>query len=175
MGSESRLMWARALAVLGIGLAAVSPLMLNSSKEVVAMEQTLYWTRDSLEPDTIASIWLLRRFVSPSCEIRFAEVGAEPTEGIPFDIPLVDFSRTRTKSTFTVIREHYQVEDPSVMRLAALIDEIEVGGWNREPSLEANELEKALRGCAGSEVSLQEATENGLAVLDEYCGRVRSL
>lgn len=154
----------------GVALAVFSALVFASSapdsRTVDSEQRPAFWTYDKVEPDTIASVWLLRR-VFPTCDIQLVPRGAEPEVGIPFDMPLVDFSRTRTKSTYHVIREHYDLQLAGLIDLERLIDEIEIGGWNQEPSPEAESLESALRACIEGQPSAQLAMEAGLGVLDE--------
>lgn len=103
----------------------------------------VFWSRVPLEPDTLASAWLIRRFIDPQAEIRFVPRGADPPAGIAFDVPLVDLSRTADASTFHVIRDAYGLQDPRLDRLERLMDEIEIRRWHAEPG----EAARALEGC----------------------------
>jgi hypothetical protein len=140
----------------------------TSPEEPDGSSSAVYWTEGMIEPDTIASVWLLKRFISADCEIRVLPKGEASDKGTPFDMPLVDFSRTRTESTFHVIRRIEGVERPGLEILEQLIDEIEIGGWNREPTPEATALESELRTCV--EANPHEpmaAIDAGMDVMDQ--------
>ena len=178
MSSILRSNWCRGAVAIAIGWAVLSP-MLSNAAEVIetddSSDQTFYWTRQVLEPDSIASIWLLKRFVDPDCEIYYVPKGEALSGGIPFDMPLVPYSRTRTKSTFHVMREANAIDDLGVNELERLIDEIEIGGWNRERSIPASNLELALRACLEKGISPEEVTELGLIVLDAAYAEIGSV
>ena len=166
MSSGSRAGLVRIAAPIGVVMLVAMALSTDSTK-VQLPDERVYWTRSNLEPDTLACIWLLKRYIRPDCEIRYLPRDEESVVGIPFDMPLVDYSRTRTKSTFHVMREQNNISDPRVATLEKLIDEIEVGGWNAELSDGAKRLESLLRGCVRPGVDPHFSAQCGIDELDK--------
>lgn len=103
-----------------------------------------YVTRPILEPDKIASIWLIRRFVDPRAEFRFIPDDLPLTNGIPLDVPEAEFRRYARLSCFESILKRHPVEEPAVARLAAMIHEIEINYWAVPSQPGAAELKQAL-------------------------------
>lgn len=127
----------------------------------------IFWSHTPIEPDTLASAWLIRRYVDPHAEFRFVPRDAETLDGIPFDLPLVDLSRTFDRSTFHVIRDAYSLDDPRLDGLVSLIDEIEIRHWNAEPGEEASSLEARLRTVLDHAADPHDAVESALSLFDE--------
>lgn len=147
------------------GLAA-DPWSTESPAYAEAPGPTLYWTWDQLEPDTVASAWLLRRYSKRPVEIRLIPRGEHSSDGTPFDVPLAALSRTRTASTFHVLREHLAIDDPSVLALERVIDEIEITGWDRLPSEEASRLDRELRRLIDDAPRPEDALQSAATYLD---------
>ncbi len=122
-----------------------------------------YWTYNRLEPDTLATAWLIERYAPEGSSVSFVEKW-QSGEGIPFDIPLAKLSRTYNASSASVVASHFDVRDPAVSKLLLLIDEIEISGWSEEPSLEARDLEVQLRNIIDSAKSPESATQSAGAL-----------
>lgn len=127
---------------------------------------SFFWTWDRIEPDTAACAWLLRRFVQPGCEIRLISDRGRCADGIPFDVPLSDLTRTRTKSSFRVLREHYAVAGAALDPITRWMDEIETDGWDRKSSPEATQLEEQLRAAVAGAASGEQALVACHSILD---------
>jgi hypothetical protein len=143
---------------------------------VASAQREVFWTWSKLEPDSVASAWLLRRFAAPGCQIELVPRGELTHEGQPFDIPFAALSRTRVQSTFHVLCERRAVDDPRVLGLERLIDEIEVGGWDRLKGPQAQALEAELRAAIDSAPTPEQALDLAAGVLDRWHARMpRSL
>lgn len=145
---------------------AAGPWGLGRSSSVGTDGAAQYWTWDRLEPDTVASAWLLTRHLCAPVEIRLVPRGEHSSAGTPFDIPLAELSRTRTASTFHVLRERLGIDDPGVLALERLIDEIEITGWEELPSEEAAKLDRELRALIESAERPEDALLSGTTYLD---------
>lgn len=160
-------------AALAIGLATASAIALTSQGTrppvQVSTQDTMghvYWTWDTLEPDTLASAWLLLRFAQPVTELRFVKRGEVSAEGTAFDVPLADLSRTRTTSTFGVLRRHLGLEDVGLIALEGLVNEVEITSWETLPSDAAAQLDEDLRKIIEGSSTPNEALETANAYLD---------
>jgi hypothetical protein len=137
--------------------------------------ETIFWTSDALEPDTIASSWLLQRFAAPGCSVRLLPRGERSSVGTPFDLPLVELSRNRTHSTYHVIRESFGLVDGRLRALERLVDEIEISVWNSLPSAESVAFEAQIRARIAAAASPDEALESGFVLLDELYATTRPI
>jgi hypothetical protein len=134
---------------------------------VPASPKAIYWTSEKLEPDTMASAWLLTRFAAPGCEIQLLPRGQRSEVGTPFDVPLVPFSRDRTRSTYEVIRAETRLDDVRLRSIGELVDEVEIGSWSALPSERAAAFEARLRACVAEAPAPAAALEAGYRVFDE--------
>ncbi len=102
----------------------------GTSREVPAAERSRYqgrrWvTRPHPHVDRLACAWLIRRFVDPAAEIRYAET---PTEGeISFDMRNAEFGHRGNLCTFETMLAAFGLEgDPALAALAAIVHEIDL-------------------------------------------------
>jgi hypothetical protein len=72
------------------------------------------------------SAWLILRFVDPSAEFLFLSAGqSAPANAIPFGIPGVMLaSHDEESTTFQRILTRYNVEDPALAQLAAIVTNV---------------------------------------------------
>ena len=83
-------------------------------------------TRERPKIDRIASPWLIKNFVDMDAEFIYAPVDkvkaqAKKLNAIPFDIPDVEFSHHDDKCTFDYIIKKYELTDPALHSLAAIV------------------------------------------------------
>jgi hypothetical protein len=85
-------------------------------------------TWENIGVDRMASAWLIRRSIDPQAEFVFIPAGQKPLpEGAePFDIPGVRFSHHRGHCTFHALLKEHQLKDPTLARIAAIVDEADV-------------------------------------------------
>jgi len=82
-------------------------------------------TWENVGVDRMACAWLIGRFVDPEAEFLFVVAGARPLpQGAePFDIPGVRLSHRRGHSTFHTLLDEYRLTDPTLRRIAQMVDE----------------------------------------------------
>lgn len=87
-------------------------------------------TRRRPKIDRLASPWLIKRFVDPQAQFLFVPVSeirlaAIRTGAIPFDLPAgrpdIELVHPPGGTSFDVIRAHFDISDPAVARIAALV------------------------------------------------------
>jgi len=83
-------------------------------------------TRKNASVDRIACPWLIKRFIDPEAEFLYvpaAEVAAsaEREGAIPYDIAGVELGHVDGRCSFESILVKYELDDPALHRLAAIV------------------------------------------------------
>lgn len=78
--------------------------------------------------DRMACVWLIGRFIDPDASFVFVPVGhiPLPADAEPFDIPGVRLSHYRGHCTFHTMLHVYELADPTLARMARIVDEADV-------------------------------------------------
>lgn len=131
------------------------------------MGKHLYVTWNVAEPDRVAAMWVLTRYVDPHAQFYFIEPFTDTSFGTPFDIPEADLRRRGALSATEVVLQHYELDDDARLHeLGEMANLFEVNGWFKpvgEPRALA--LGNALiEECAGSSPCF----ECGLDYLDRW-------
>lgn len=83
-------------------------------------------TRDHVHMDRVACPWLIKRFVDPDAEFEFVPFGSDvpaPEGAIPFALPGAELGPHDAEgSTFRKILRKYEIDDPALDMLAAIIE-----------------------------------------------------
>lgn len=75
----------------------------------------------------MASAWLIRRFIDDQAQFAFAsDQKAVPPDAIPFDVFGVEFSHRGEGCTFETLCTVFQVDEPGVARLAAIVHDLDL-------------------------------------------------
>lgn len=88
-----------------------------------------YVTWDSLEPDKWASVWLIKSHLDPQAYFDIRPNGDSLVGGITFGVLDGQFQRSSTKSTFATLLQTSNHHDPTLLKLAQIITEIETMSW----------------------------------------------
>jgi hypothetical protein len=84
-------------------------------------------TRAGCHVDRAACAWLLRRFVDPDAAFVFVDDPADvPADATPFDMRGVDLSHHDGDCSFETILRRYDLTDPVLWDLAALVHEADL-------------------------------------------------
>ena len=80
-------------------------------------------TRERIHVDRAATAWAIRRFVDPTATFEFVKRTRDVAviEGIPFDIRGAELGHRNGRCTFENLLEKYELRDPSLRRMAAII------------------------------------------------------
>lgn len=128
----------------------------------------LWVTRPRPGIDRIACAWLIRRFIDPEARFGFAaDREAVPRDGILFDMFGVDFSHHGEHCTFETLCSTFQLGDPAVNRLAAIVHDLDLKE-DRFRSPEAPTVATVIEG-------LQLVHGNDHALLDHGIGLFEAL
>ena len=87
----------------------------------------LWVTRPRPGVDRMASAWLIRRFIDGQARFAFAvDQKAVPQDAIPFDMFGVEFSHHGEGCTFETLCTVFQIDEPGVARLAAIVHDLDL-------------------------------------------------
>jgi hypothetical protein len=76
--------------------------------------------------DRMGSAWLIRRFIDPSAEFRFAEKPEAASDGVPFDMYGVEFSHHGNACTFETLVKRFRVTQPAVQWLGKIVHDLDL-------------------------------------------------
>jgi hypothetical protein len=121
-------------------------------------------TRPRPHVDRLACAWLIRRFVDPQAEIRYAD--APQKDEISFDMRNADFGHRGNRCTFeTLIAAFDLAEDPALSALAEIVHEIDLrDGASARPEIPG--VEAALRGWSAAGWPDAELERHGVALFE---------
>jgi len=105
-------------------------------------------TRANIHIDRAACAWLIRRHIDPDAEFVFLDDPTRiPSDATGFDMRGVEPSHHNGDCSFETIPRRYQLDDPVLWRLAAIIHEADLDD-ERYDAPEAPGLDTALRGLS---------------------------
>jgi hypothetical protein len=103
-------------------------------------------TRKRLWVDRVASAWLIRRFIDPDARFLWLDSPADcPNDALGFDFDGASFTHVGDRVTFETLLASFGLEqDAALMRLAAIVHQLDVGG---EPVPESVGFEAVMSGA----------------------------
>lgn len=117
----------------------------------------LYTTWAVLEPDRIAALWVLQRFIDPQARFHFVSPFSHIAHGTPFDTPEAVIRRSGARSATEVLLAQSGLEaDERLGRLARMANLYEITPWRLPSDPRAQQLGQELMAagrCAPSEIS----------------------
>jgi hypothetical protein len=121
-------------------------------------------TRPHPHVDRLACAWLIRRFVDPQAEIRYAETAAEGE--VSFDMRGAELGHRGNLCTFeTMIATFGLEEDPALAALAAIVHEIDLrDGASARP--EVSGVDAILSGWSAAGWTDAELERHGAALFE---------
>lgn len=88
----------------------------------------LWVTRPRPGVDRMASAWLIRRFIDGAARFDFAREAPRPGgDAVPFDMFGVEFSHRGDRCTFEVLCAEFQLVEPALSRIAAVVHDLDLG------------------------------------------------
>jgi hypothetical protein len=98
-----------------------------SAEPPASYNERLWATRPRPGVDRMASAWLIRRFIDPAARFDFvADRNAAPSNAVPFDMFGVEFTHRGQLCTFEVLCESFQLNDPALPRIAAIVHDLDL-------------------------------------------------
>ena len=112
-------------------------------------------TREHIHVDRIATAWAIRRFVDPDATFGFIPRTRDIShvDGVPFDIRGAELSHRDGSCTFETLLEKYELRDPALRRMAAIIHGADLPHYEGAPRESAGVLAvfDGIRDSAGSD------------------------
>lgn len=105
-----------------------------------------YVTEYGLGPDKWATAWLLTRRADPAATLVVTKPGAPVVDGVYFDLPTSPLRRTGHQAAFEVAKAQFNISDPVIDSLAAIVHEMEINFWAASGPPETMMVEDAFRG-----------------------------
>lgn len=134
-----------------------------------------YYTTNILEPDRIATAWILKHFVDTSASFVFMEKDSIPLDSMTFDLPSSKYRRyPQYSSTMSVIKFH-KIKDYKAIKVAQIINEIELDFWAGQKSEKAKWLEKDIREIVEKSASTTDALKKAFVYIDEFANTLEKL
>jgi hypothetical protein len=94
--------------------------------------------------DRLACAWLIRRFIDPNAQILWLDKPQGcPANALGFDFDEATFSHVGNRVTFETLQASFELQEPGLNRIAALVHYLDVGGI--QPA-EAAGVERVLAG-----------------------------
>lgn len=127
-----------------------------------------YYSENLMEPDKIGTAWMFKYYVDQEANFIFVAKDSTVKGAIAFDLPKAKYRRyPRYSSCMSVIKFH-NIKNERAMKLARLIDEIELDFWGAEKSAEARELELELLKIIEEEKDPQEILRKGFIHINKF-------
>ncbi len=121
-----------------------------------------YASTGLLEPDKLASAWLIARHVAPGATVDLLPPEAAlPAGAVPFDVPGARWARRAVKPTYETILESESIDDPALIRIGWLIRASELASWSLEPSTPEGRFDAKLK-----ELAMNDDVEGAYDFLD---------
>ncbi|WP_152208395.1 chromate resistance protein ChrB domain-containing protein [Marinobacter changyiensis] len=104
-----------------------------------------YGTWQSLEPDSWASVWLIRTHIDPDADIVIRPAGSRLDVETPFATPDSAYSRDKQSSGFEKLLGHIEEPDTALIRMGEIIHGMESATWSFEEDEAPRIVEQAYR------------------------------
>ncbi|MGH8387121.1 MAG: chromate resistance protein ChrB domain-containing protein [Pseudomonas sp.] len=94
--------------------------------------------------DRLACAWLIRRYIDPQAQILWLNSPTDcPADTLGFDFDGATFSHVGDRVTFETLQVSFELQEPGLNRIAALVHYLDVGGIQ---PVEAAGVERVLAG-----------------------------
>lgn len=104
----------------------------------------IWATRKRPWVDRLACAWLIRRFIDTQAQILWLSAPQDcPADALGFDFDDATFSHVGNRVTFETLQASFELQDPGLKRIAALVHYLDVGGIQ---PVEAAGIERVLAG-----------------------------
>ncbi len=142
------------------GHSSVAPIAL---KKLADYREARWVTRPRPHVDRLACAWLIRRFISPTAEIRYA-TRAESGE-VGFDMRDARFGHEGNFCTFETMLTAFGLKEPGLQGLAEIVHEIDLRD-GRYARPETSGLELILKGWLQAGLPDKEIEQRGIALFE---------
>lgn len=134
----------------------------------------LYTTWEALEPDRLAALWILRRFVDPQARFHFVAPFSHIAHGTPFDIAEATVRRSGTRSASEILLAQGSLRnDKQLKTLARMAHLYEITPWMLPADPRAQQLGQEVMAAAGQceRATVMICVERAFEYLDRWYAR----
>src|SRR2546427_1536835 len=143
---------------------AAGPPMTEVPHAAITAYRTKRWvTRPNPHVDRLACAWLIRRFINPRAQIRYADT-PQPDE-VAFDTSRGPFSHRGNLCTFETMTKAFGLDDPALHVVAEIVHDIDLRD-GRYARPEIGGIDIVLRGWLLAGLSDSELESQGIALFD---------
>jgi hypothetical protein len=123
-------------------------------------------TRPRPGVDRMSSAWLIRRFIDPDARFGFvADRTSAKSDELPFDMFGVEFTHRGDLCTFEVLCEVFQLSDPALTRMAAVVHDLDLKD-GRFGAPEAGTIGLLIEGLQQTHTADHQLLEAGISLFD---------
>ena len=124
-------------------------------------------TRERIHVDRIATAWAIRRFVDPQATFEFVPRTRDVSRlaGTPFDIRGAELGHRNGRCTFETLLEKYELHDPVLRRMAAIVRGADLPHEDGAPTESAGVL-AVFDGLRDTAATDEQRLERGMAVCE---------
>ena len=133
--------------------------------DLAALRGRRWVTRPRPHVDRIASAWLIKRFIDPDAEFRFAPAEEMPADAIPFDVAGAEFGHQGDDCTFETLLRRSGLRDRKLAAIAEIVHEADLRDQKYLRD-EARGIDLALRGLLAAIKDDHEALAYGMTLFD---------
>ena len=138
----------------------------------------LWVTRHEPHVDRCASIWLIRNFIDKEAVFEFISRESEIPEGATaFTLPKAELKPSETQTTFDMLVERYDVQDPVVLEIGRILKDFEIDAQEDMEKVKLKEstgISLILRGLARTSRSDHETIYKGMIVMDALYAQLKA-
>ncbi|HHZ7717187.1 TPA: chromate resistance protein ChrB domain-containing protein, partial [Pseudomonas aeruginosa] len=96
---------------------------------LVDYQGRVWATRKRPWVDRLACAWLIRRFIDPNAQILWLDTPQDcPVDVLGFDFDDATFSHVGNRVTFETLQASFELQEPGLNRIAALVHYLDIGG-----------------------------------------------
>ena len=124
-------------------------------------------TRNHIHVDRIATAWAIRRFVDPESTFEFVPRNRDVSrlDAIPFDVRGAELGHHAGRCTFEALIAKYELSEPGLGRMAAIIRAADVPYEDDAPG-EAAGVAAIFDGLRDAETSDEDRLARGMLICD---------
>jgi len=141
-------------------------------------EYMLWVTRHEPHVDRCASIWLIKNFIDKEAVFEFISRESEiPAKATAFTLPKAELKPSETQTTFDMLVERYNVQNPVVLEIGRILRDFEIDAdedIDKVKLKESTGISFILRGLARTSKSDHEIIYKGMIVMDALYAHLKA-
>ncbi|MEX0605662.1 MAG: chromate resistance protein ChrB domain-containing protein [Marinobacter sp.] len=129
----------------GLALSALLIATFSYASLIDSFGGEVYGTWQSLEPDSWASVWLIRTHIDANADIVIRPAGSRLEVDTPFATPNSPYTRDKHSSGFEKLLDRVEEPDSALIRMGEIVHGMESATWSFEGDEAPRIVEQAYR------------------------------